>query len=98
MADGYTVVLADLRAMRGTFAREHDTYAGIKAKLTPPVAATGDGVLDETLAAVMDAIALMHEGLAARIEEHADKLGKSADSYERADIDSHGLFDDLMAE
>jgi hypothetical protein len=97
VADGFTVVLADLRSMKGTFEKEHDAYAGIAAKLTPPMAATGDAGLDETLRAVMDVIAMMHEGLAARIEEHAERLGKTADAYERADIDSHGVFDDLMA-
>lgn len=95
--DGYAVVLADLRAMRTTFAREHGEYLQVKAKITPVVAGTGDAGLDRTLRAVMDAIALMHQELAARIEEHEQKLGKTADSYERSDIDAHGVFDNLMA-
>ena len=98
MADGYTLVLADLRSMRGTFDKEHDAYTEIKAKLTPPTAATGDAGLDETLRAVMDLIAMMHDGLAGKIAEHAEKLGTTADAYERADVDAHGVFDDLMAE
>lgn len=97
MADGYVVVAADLRAMVRTFTREHDTYAGIRTKLTPMVAATGDGGLDETARAVMNAIAMMHDALCGRIDEHAQKLGTTADAYEHADIDTHDVFDDLMA-
>ena len=98
MADGYDVVLGDLRAMKGTFTREHEEYAGIRAKVTPPVAATGDGHLDETLRAVVDLLGMMHEGMARKIEEHAEKLGHAADSYEHREIDNRFLFDDLMAE
>lgn len=98
MGEGFAVVLADLRAMRGKFGREHDAYLETKATITPVVAGTGDAGLDRTLHAVMDAIAMMHQGMAARIEEHEQKLGRAADAYERSDIDSHGLFDDLMAE
>jgi hypothetical protein len=91
-------VLADLRAMRSTFAREHEEYLQVKATITPVVAGTGDAGLDRTLRAVMDAIAVMHQDLADRVEEHGQKLGKTADAYERSDIDAHGVFDDLMAE
>jgi hypothetical protein len=97
VSGGFTVVLGDLRSMGSTFLSEHGEYLKVKDRITPAAAATGDGNLDETLCAVMDAVAMMHEVLAARILEHADKLGKAADSYERSDIDSHGVFDDLMA-
>lgn len=98
MSDSYALVLADMRSMTGTFEREHTAYLAIKPKLTPPVAATGDGHLDATLQTVMDTLSLMHDEMATSIDDHAKGLRTAGDSYERHDVDAHGLFDDLMPE
>jgi hypothetical protein len=36
--------------------------------------------------------------MADRIDEHGDKLSYAHDSYQRNDVDVHGVFEDLMAE
>lgn len=46
----------------------------------------------------MDTLGLMQDEMADTIDAHAKGLRKAADSYERHDVDTHGLFDDLMPE
>lgn len=96
MSDGFRVVVEDVRAMQATFRREHDEYLAIKQKLTPVLAGTGDGVLDQVLGKVVEMLGFMHDRLAQNIADHAGKLGKAADSYEQVDQDAHSLYDNLM--
>lgn len=96
MADSYELVLADLQSMSGRFAKEADVYDASHSDVTPPIAATGDGSLDGTLGAVMEALDILHAQMGETIREHGVKLKAARESYERHDVDAHGLFDDLM--
>jgi hypothetical protein len=93
---GYTVVLADLASMTKTFHTQARSYASLKANVAPAIAESGDPGLDHAITSIMDAIAGLHANLAGRIEEHGDNLSYAHDSYQRHDIDVHGLFEDLM--
>lgn len=95
MAD-YEVVLSDLRTMSGTFHSEADTYRGLKDKVSPAVAATGDGTLDSILTSVVETLDVLHTQMAKAIEDHGDKLGSAERAYGNREVDVHGVFDDLM--
>ncbi|WP_327288615.1 DUF6317 family protein [Streptomyces sp. NBC_01198] len=96
MSAGYNVILGDLAGMASTFHTQATDYAALKADVAPPIAASGDAGLDDSIASIMDAIAGLHAKLAGRIEEHANGLDYAHGSYQRHDIDVHGLFEDLM--
>ncbi|MBK0868299.1 hypothetical protein INP57_15910 [Saccharopolyspora sp. HNM0986] len=96
MADQYQAVLADLQDMASTFAREADEYQKIRPKLTPPVADTGDGRLNETTAAVMKTLEVLHAKMIALIEDHGTSVRAAHDSYQKQDIDNRELFEDLV--
>lgn len=96
MSAGYTVVLADLATLNKTFATQATSYAGLASDVAPAIAASGDPGLDHSITSVMDALAGLHANLAGRIQEHADRLSAAHDSYQRHDVDVHGLFEDLM--
>jgi hypothetical protein len=96
VAEQFNVVLDDLANMAGTFDREATTYDRIKPQITPPIAASGDATLDSVLGAVMECLDVLHTKMAESISEHAGNLRGAHDTYQRHDIDAHGLFDDLM--
>lgn len=96
MADKYRVVLADLANMAKTFHDQADSYRSLRPQVTPPIADGGDPGLNDALQAVMDALDAMHTKLADQIDDHGDKLAYAHDSYQRRDVDVHGVFEDLM--
>ena len=98
MGAGYQVVLGDLSSMAGTFHTEAENYRGLKPKVTPAVADGGDPGLNQTMQILLEAIDGLHTKMADRIDEHGDKLTYAHDSYQRNDVDVHGVFEDLMAE
>lgn len=96
MTAGYNVIMGDLSSMASTFHKQATEYASLKADVAPPIAASGDAGLDDSIASIMDAIAGLHAKLAGRIEWHGNGLDYAHGSYGRHDIDVHGLFEDLM--
>lgn len=96
MSAGYNVILDDLAGMASTFHTQATTYAGLKANVAPPMASSGDAGCDEAIASLLDAIGGLHAKLAGRIEAHGNGLDYAHGSYQRHDIDVHGLFEDLM--
>ncbi|GAA1982837.1 DUF6317 family protein [Kitasatospora viridis] len=96
MSAGYDVVLEDLRSMAATFHQEAQAYVKLKTDVAPPIAASGDSGLDSSITSMMEAIAGLHAKLAGRIEGHGDKLQYAHDSYQRHDVDEHGVYEDLM--
>jgi hypothetical protein len=96
MSPDFKVVLADLGSMASTFHTQAKNYAELQSKIAPPIAASGDAGLDDSIAAIMEAIAGLHAKLAARIDDHGDMLKNAHDSYQRHDVDVHGVFEDLM--
>ncbi|MFI9171892.1 DUF6317 family protein [Streptomyces lincolnensis] len=96
MAD-LKAVQSDLTAMAKTFHDEATHYRGLHAAVAPPVADGGDPGLDHALKEVARLIVGLHAGLADRLDDHGDKVAHARDSFQRHDIDVHGLFEDLMA-
>ncbi|MEV0279102.1 DUF6317 family protein [Streptomyces sp. NPDC050610] len=95
MAD-LKAVLGDLKSMAGTFHREAGNYRKLKENVSPPIVSGGDPGLDHAIISMADVIIAMHTGFADRLDDHGDKVHEAHDSYERHDIDVHGLFEDLM--
>ncbi|MCC9309010.1 DUF6317 family protein [Kitasatospora sp. RB6PN24] len=96
MSGQFELVLGDLQSMATTFHTEAQTYANLKTSVAPPIAASGDGGLDNAITSMMEAIAGLHAKLAGVIEANGDKLKTTHDSYQRNDVDVHGVFEDLM--
>lgn len=96
MTDQYQAVLADLRDMASTFAREADNYQKLRPKLTPPMADSGDARLNTTIRAVMQTLEVLHANMISLIEDHGQNLRAAHDNYERHDIDNRELFEDLV--
>lgn len=92
----FEVVLDDLQNMANTFANESIRYREITPQLSPPVADSGDGMLNGMLHNAMNMVAVLNEQLAKSIEDHHDKLQAAHGSYLRQEIDNRFLFDNLM--
>jgi hypothetical protein len=91
----YQVVLGDLDAMAGTFRKQATAYGALHHAVKPAVAGSGDGGLDSTITAMSDLIAGLHDKLTDRMADHGDNLQYAHDSYQRHDVDVHGVFEDL---
>ena len=91
-------MLDDLKQMAGKYHSESDIYRSLKPQIAPPIAEGGDSGLDDSIRTIMEVIDIIHTKLADRIEEHGDKLVYVHDSYQRSDVDVHGVFEDLLAE
>ncbi|MBY8886647.1 DUF6317 family protein [Streptomyces sp. PTM05] len=96
MSADLQLVLSDLKSMSGTFTQQSKVYRDVKPKITPPIADSGDDGLDQLIRMVMETIDGLHTKMSDLIEEHGEKLGYAHDSFQRHDIDVHGVFEDLM--
>jgi hypothetical protein len=89
-------VLGDLASMSNTFHHSATEYRGLHADVAPAIADGGDPALNSAIKAVADLIIGLHTGFADRLDDHGDKLKYAHDSYQRGDVDVHGVFEDLM--
>jgi hypothetical protein len=96
MPADFKAILSDLGSMAKTFHDEAVNYRKLHADVAPPVADGGDAGLDHALKEVADLIVALHIGFADRLDDHGDKVTYAHDSFQRHDIDVHGLFEDLM--
>jgi len=92
----FQVVLGDLEAMCGTFHKEATAYRELHPHVKPAVVPSGDPGLDSSIRAMADLIAGLHDKLADRLDDNGDDVKYAHDSFQRHDIDVHGLFEDLM--
>ena len=97
MPPDFKAVLGDLTAMSTTFHDEAVNYRKLHADVAPPLVSGGDEGLDHALEEVADLIVALHIGFADRLDDHGDKVTYARDSFQRHDIDVHGLFEDLTA-
>ncbi|WP_230194508.1 DUF6317 family protein [Streptomyces coriariae] len=97
MTVDFKAVLSDLTSMSRTFHDEAVNYRKLYADVAPPLADGGDTGLDHAVKEVADLIVALHIGFADRLDDHGDKVTYARDSFQRHDIDVHGLFEDLMA-
>ncbi|MET7653467.1 MULTISPECIES: DUF6317 family protein [unclassified Streptomyces] len=97
MTVDFKAVLSDLTAMSRTFHDEAVDYRKLHADVAPSVVDGGDAGLDHAVKEIADLIVALHIGFADRLDDHGDKVTHARDSFQRHDIDVHGLFEDLMA-
>ncbi|WP_327318232.1 DUF6317 family protein [Streptomyces sp. NBC_01235] len=97
MPPDFKAVLGDLTSMSKTFHDEAVNYRKLHADVAPPLVSGGDSGLDHALKEVADLIVALHIGFADRLDDRGDKVTYARDSFQRHDIDVHGLFEDLMA-
>jgi hypothetical protein len=90
------VVLSDLDALQSQLRNAQQEYKGFAKEVAPPVADGGDGALNSSITAVADLISSLHDAFVQRLGDHADKVKYAHDSYQRDEVDVHGLFEDLM--
>ena len=88
-------VLGDIKSMADTFHREGGNFRKLAPKVSPPIVSSGDPGLDDSIKAIADLIISGHTKLADRMEDHGAKVQYAHDSFQRNDIDVHGLFEDL---
>ncbi|MFF1598242.1 DUF6317 family protein [Streptomyces mirabilis] len=96
MPPDFKAVLSDLTSMSKTFHDEATHYRNLHDQVAPPVVSGGDSGLDHAIKEVADLIVALHTGFADRLDDHGDKVTYARDSFQRRDIDVHGLFEDLM--
>jgi hypothetical protein len=97
MPADFKAILSDLTSMSSTFHDQATSYRGLHAQVAPPVVSGGDGGLDHAIKEVADLIVALHTGFADRLDDRGDKVAYARDSFQRHDIDVHGMFEDLMA-
>jgi Family of unknown function (DUF6317) len=90
------VVEGDLAALSSAFHSSATEYRGLAGDVSPPIADGGDGGLDSAIKAVAELILALHTGFGDRLDDHGDKVKYAHDSYQRGDVDVHGVFEDLM--
>ncbi|MEY9844075.1 hypothetical protein ABH940_001139 [Streptacidiphilus sp. BW17] len=96
MGNSYQVVLADLAAMAKTYHSQADHYRSLKVQVSPPLVDGSDPGFNDALQTIMDSLDSLHTKMADKIDDHGDKLSYTHDSYQRRDVDVHGVFEDLM--
>ncbi|WP_269853455.1 DUF6317 family protein [Streptomyces sp. RPT161] len=89
-------VLGDLKSLSDAFHNAAGDYRKLRQSVAPTVVSGGDAGLDHAIKEMADLIISLHIGFADRLDEHGDKVHDAHDSYQRHDVDVHGLFDDLM--
>lgn len=97
MTADFKALSADLTSMAKTFHDQARDYRGLAADVAPPVASGGDEGLDHAIKEVAGLLVALHTGFADRLDDHGDKVTYARDSFQRHDIDVHGMFEDLMA-
>ncbi|KOG36907.1 DUF6317 family protein [Streptomyces resistomycificus] len=95
MPADFKAILSDLTSMSRTFHDEAVNYRKLHTDVAPPVADGGDAGLDHALKEVAELIVGLHTGFADRLDDHGDNVAHARDSFQRHDIDVHGLFEDL---
>ncbi|MFI1761380.1 DUF6317 family protein [Streptomyces sp. NPDC020800] len=92
----FKVVYEDLSAMAKTFHDQAGDYRKLHPDVAPPVVSGGDAGLDSAIKEVADLVIALHIGMADRLDDHGDKVAYARDSFQRHDVDVHGVFEDLM--
>ncbi|MET7681243.1 DUF6317 family protein [Streptomyces sp. NPDC005423] len=98
MPADFKAVLSDLTTMSTTFHDQATDYRRLHPQVAPPVVSGGDSGLDHALKEVAHLIVALHTGLADRMDDRGDKVTYARDSFQRHDVDVHGVFEDLMVE
>lgn len=92
----FKVVLSDLAALHTNFANEATAYERLIPSINPPAVDGGDGNLNSVLVSLVETFDVLHNALVGSITHHADMLKTAHDSFQRHDIDTRFLYDNLM--
>jgi hypothetical protein len=92
----FKTILGDLSNAAGAFhdgAREFSSALGDVKGLRVD---SGDGGLDETIRATLEALDALHTKIVEGLRETGDKLTQVHDQYQRSDVSARELYDDVM--
>lgn len=95
---GFQVILADIAAASQKSAEGSDQFAAaVPAALPATRVDSGDGSLDNAVAAVLSGLASMRDRIVDALKETSDKLAQSHDMYQKTDGESaRFLYDDMF--
>ena len=96
MGSGFQTTLQDLANAAGSFHDGADQFAKELGGITTMKVDSGDGGLDETVLAVLAAIGALHDRVVQGLRETGDNLDKARADYQRSDVSSRELYDDIM--
>jgi ABC-type transporter Mla subunit MlaD len=96
MGSGFQTTLQDLANAAGSFHDGADQFAGALGDITTLRVDSGDGGLDQTIQATLAAIGALHDRVVQDLRETGDNLDKVRADYQRSDVRSRELYDDIM--
>jgi hypothetical protein len=96
MAEGYEVILDDLRRLADSFDREAISLEELRPKANQYAPDTGDGDLNGTLGDVLDNLSTLFQILVDTLRSHAGKLRSVHDTYQRTEEDTHALYGQMQ--
>jgi ABC-type transporter Mla subunit MlaD len=96
MGSGFQTTLQDLANAAGSFHDGADQFAKALGAITTLKADSGDDGLDETVQAVLAAIDALHSRVVQGLRETGDNLDVVRADYQRSDVSSRELYDDIM--
>jgi Family of unknown function (DUF6317) len=85
---GFQVVMSDLENMAGVFQRESATFEAIMPDNGPACPDGGSGDINAALHAAAQLLGVLHQQMAAVIDQHAAKLRALPGDHEGAMVDS----------
>jgi Family of unknown function (DUF6317) len=96
MADGFHTILGDLASAAGAFHDGAHEFAGALGDVKSLRVDSGDGGLDETIRATLEALDALHTKIVEALNQTGDKLTQVHDQYQRTDVSARELYDDVM--
>jgi ABC-type transporter Mla subunit MlaD len=96
MGNGFQATLQDLANAAGSFHEGADQFKKALGDVTTLQVDSGDGGLNETVQAVLAAITALHDRVVQDLQETGENLDKVRADYQRSDVSSRELYDDIM--
>jgi hypothetical protein len=92
----FQVILSDLNKAATAFGDGATDFSKAIGDLTHLRYDSGDGGLDQTIGAVLEAIDQLHRQVVGRLRDTGAKLAKAHDAYQRSDVSARELYDNMM--
>ena len=96
MGSDFQTTLQDLASAAGSFHDGADQFAKALGDVTTLRVNSGDGGLNVTIQATLAAIGALHDRVVEDLRETGDNLDKVRADYQRSDVRSRELYDDIM--
>lgn len=96
MGSGFQTTLQDLANAAGSFHDGADQFKKALGDIASLKVDSGAGGLDETVQAVLAAVNALHDRVVQDLRETGENLDKVRADYQRSDVSSRELYDDIM--